>query len=505
MVVPALIEKYAEKIHGVISFYDRLIVTGTLPPLSYPQGMAGYLLRAGIRFFDYAQFAQPLREQIRANAQAVAQESGISIEFISKRRAFRKEERIGEIVKQRGSEPGLVHIFSAMEGCMSYAAHYDAETKRTTLQMKEGKCLHYYFYFIDSEFGLCYLRVPTWSPFRLQFYCNGHNWLARQLEQAGIAYELQDNAFVRIADVGQANQLAATFDVTRLHAKLDEAVARYMPVAAALQLTYTWSIMQAEYATDVIFKEQATLQAIYPHLVERFIQAVKPADIATFLGRKLHGNFQDEAGNRLNQRWLGTRLKHQMGPVAIKLYDKFGLILRIETTVNDVSFFDDLRIVQQRDGTQTLKRAKLKKSIYSLPTLQQKLQAANERYLLFLSAFQTPELGVAKLQQLTATVNDNDHRYKGFHLLDEEDTSIFRALLRGEFAIAGFTNKLLRQALPDKNSGQITRLLKRLHLHGLVKRIGRTYKYYLTVFGRQAATLALMLRTLHVIPALAAA
>ena len=71
-----------------------------------------------------------------------------------------------------------------------------------------GKCLHYYFYFIDAELGLIYLRVPTWCPFRLQFYCNGHSWLARQLTAAGIGFTLADNAFVRIDDWQRAQSLA---------------------------------------------------------------------------------------------------------------------------------------------------------------------------------------------------------------------------------------------------------------------------------------------------------
>ena len=509
MVTPSLVEKHADKIQGVISCYDRLVITGTLPPLSYPQGMAGYLSRAGKRLFDFGEFVKPLRENIRSHAQAVAQAHGVEIEFIRKQKAFRKEARIAQVVQERGNEPGLVHIFSAMEGCRAYEPHYDQVTKRTTMQIIESKCLHYYFYFIDAEWGLCYLRVPTCGcplgACRLQFYCNGHNWLAQQLKQAGIAYAAVDNAFVQIGDIQQANHLATQLEVAQLHSKLDEAVKSYMPVAAELQLTYTWSIMQAEYATDIIFKEAASLQAFYPHLIDTLIQAVKPADIATFLGRKLHGNFQGEMGSRMNQRWLGTRLKHQMGPVSIKLYDKFQQILRIETTVNDVTFFDDLRPVQHRDGTHTTQRTKLKKSIYSLPALQEKLHAANQRYLLFLSAFATPELGVAKLQQLTETVTHKQHRYKGFHLLTEEDTSLFRTLLRGEFVIAGFSNKQLRQALPDKNTGQITRLLKRLHVHGLVKRVAHSYKYYLTVFGRQAAAMALSLRSFLIIPVFAAA
>ena len=261
--------------------------------------------------------------------------------------------------------------------------------------------------------------------------------------------------------------------------------------------------MQAEYATDLTFKRQSSLQAIYPHLLEALIQAVKPADVATFLGRKLHGNCQGEMGNRFNVRWLGSRLKHQMGPVTIKLYDKFNIVLRIETTVNDVSFFKQFRQVHHRDGTTTTKWAAMKKTIYSLPALREALLAANRRYLKFISEVETPEVGVEKLHQLAETKVDNNRRYKGFNLFSEEDASFFRLLVRGEFAISGFANKSLRQLLPHKNSGQITRLLKRLRVHGIIKKVGRRYKYYLTEFGRQLALMALKLREMVVIPALA--
>ena len=115
---------------------------------------------------------------------------------------------------------------------------------------------------------------------------------------------MADNAFLMIDDFEQANQLAAAFDIEALHAKLDQYASDYCTVTGTLNLEYSWSIMQAEYATDVVFRSQATVEAMFPHLIESLIQAVKPADIATFLGRKLHGNYQDEMGNRFNKRWL---------------------------------------------------------------------------------------------------------------------------------------------------------------------------------------------------------
>jgi hypothetical protein len=503
VVTKLLPEKYRDDMYGVLNCYDRIIITGSLQPLCYAKGMTGYLYRHRIRIFDYTRFAEPLRDAIRANAQAVTQEHNLEIEFIRKGKSFRKEDRIRKILQSRGDHPGLVHIFSAMEGCRAYYPWHDKQTHKTYLKSKPGKCLHYYFYFIDEELGLCYLRVPTWCPFRLQFYFNGHNWLATQLKAQGIAFKQHDNAFLEITDFDAANQIAAQFDILSLHAKLEGLARMYCPAATVLDLEYSWSIMQAEYATDLVFKQRAALQAIYPHLLETLVQAVKPADIATFLGRKLHGNYQGEMGNRFNVRLLGSRIKHQMGPVSIKMYDKFNIVLRIEITVVNVSFFQQYRKVQHRDGSTTTKWAPMKKSIFTLPALQARLLAANQRYLKFISDIETPEVGVHKLHQLAETQVENDRRYKGFNLLAEEDASLFRLLLHGEFFITGFANKSLRQLLPNKSSSQMSRLLKRLRVHGLIKKVRRCYKYYLTEFGRQVATMALKLREMFIIPSLA--
>ena len=495
-------DKYRNQIYGVVNCYDRVIVAGSLQPFCYAQGMTHYLYQQQIRVFDYTQFVEPLRDEIRQNAERLAAENGLTIEFIRKKN-FRKEDRIRAVLKPRGEQPGLVHIFSAMESCPSYQPWHDKNTGKTYLKATTSKCLHYYFYFIDAELGLCFLRVPTWCPFTLEFYFNGHAQLAARLKERGIAFEQRDNAFTQIADFEAANQLAQDLNVEHLHAKLDELARQYCPAATTLQHQYYWSIRQAEYATDVVFKRPAVLQAIFSALIYVLAVCVQPDDIATFLGQKLHGNYQGEIGNRFNKRQLGRRVKHVLGPVSIKTYDKFGLILRIETTVNDVSFFRHYREVIHRNGTRETKWAKMKKSIYSLAPLQEVLLAANQRYLAYLSEIETPELGVSLLNRVSQTQVENQHSHKGFNLLAEEDAAVCRALLRGEFAISGLTRKALRAIFPDKTDGQLSRLLKRLRVHGLIKKIGKHYKYYLTKLGRSVAALALKLRELVIIPALA--
>jgi len=192
-----------------------------------------------------------------------------------------------------------------------------------------------------------------------------------------------------------------------------------------------------------------------------------------------------------------------MGPVSLKLYDKFGLILRIETTVNDLTFFKHYREVEHRDGSRETQWASMQKTIYSLPALRELLEAANRRYLEFLSAIEDPRAGRDKLDKLSQTVKQEGRSYTGFNLFDPNDDILLRTIARGEFNISGLQNKNLRRFLPGRNSGQISRLLKRLRLHGLLKNVGHTYKYYLTQFGKDVISTALKLRELVIIPQLA--
>lgn len=498
-----LTERYAKQISGVLSCFDRIVVSGTLPGVCYAEGMASHLRARGIKLFDYPKIMAVLREYIRERAEAIARGLGLTIEYIRSSDDFRKEERIQKIVAQRGEHVGMVHIFSAMEPCTSFYPWHDKPTGQTSLKRREGRCLHYYFYFIHEEFGLCYLRVPTWAPFRLQFYCNGHNWLARELEQEGIAFTQVDNTFVEVANWERAQTLSDRFPVDRLHHALDELAGMFCPVHKSFDVTYHWSLMQVEYATDLAFGRREDLSPVYDSLIRTATHAVKPEHVTMFLGRKLDPRYQAQLGTDFQTRIQGTKIKHHMGPVAVKMYDKLGRVLRIETLTNQVSFFKHHRKVEHRDGRQETKLAPMRKTIHSLDALRHLLGAANRRYLDYLSQLLDPSAGVRQMNKLCQPVQHHQRSYRGFNPFDREDCALLLALADGGHNLNGFYNRTLRRRLRGLTGAQVSRLLKRLRLHGLIKKIGHTYKYYLTKFGQQVVLTALKLRELVVIPALA--
>jgi hypothetical protein len=501
-----LLQRYADQIRGVISCYDRVIIRGAIPGFGYAKGMESYLRAQRIRLFDFPRFAMPLRDAIRSNAEQLAQAHGVEIQFI-RHHEIRKEDIVAQILEQRGDNPGLVAILSALEVCPTFEARYDQKTGRTSLRPDRAKCLHYYFYFIDEDMGLCFMRVPTWCPFGVQAYFNGHNLLAAKLRKAGIDYRTIDNAFTHIDDWDAAQKLADESDTRLVHEKLDHYARLFCPAIGMLAVSYHWNLAQVEYATDVVFRRQTDLRPIYETLVRTAVHAVKLAQVGTFLGRrhKLHSNNTDEIGNDFHTRIQGTRVKHHMGPCSIKMYDKAGIILRIETTTNDPSWFSHYRTVAHRNGTTSHELAPLKKSIYSLHDLRQLAVAANRRYLQFLSSLDDPSVAVATVGRLSEKVKDAGRGYSGFNFFAEPDLALFEAIIRGEHTIQGFRNADVRIHLPGKSPGQVSRMLKRLRLHGVIRKIGSSYKYYVSELGRTAITMGLKLKKLVLIPDLARA
>jgi hypothetical protein len=497
----SLTERYDERIAGVLSCYDRVVITGTLPGVCYAAGMTRYLHASGIRIFDYPTFAMTLRDRVRDRAAALAAEAGVTIEHIAKSH-IRKEAVVARVLKHRGDQPGLVHVISAMEACDSYRPWHDKASGKTLVRPDGGKCLHYYFYFLDAAFGLIHLRVPTWAPFRLQFYCNGHSWLARRLGAAGIGHSMVDNAFVRIDDWARAQDLADALSPDQLHRVLDRYAEQCCPVCEVFGQSYHWSLMQVEYATDLAFRSAITLGPLYQQLIRETVLSVKAEQVATFLGRPITPQLAQEIGSQFSTRIEGTCVKHRFGKSAIKMYDKAGIVLRIETTANDVSFFKHHRKVEHRQGPPTRALAPVKKSIYSLIDRREILLGCNRRYLAHLSALDDFSAGVRALGRLTGPRDVDGKTVKGINLFAPEDSAPLHALQNPRVNIAGIRRADLLPELGSFSPTRLSRQLRRLLDIGVIKRVTGTYRYYLTKAGRAATAAAGRLTEATIIPAL---
>jgi hypothetical protein len=335
-----------------------------------------------------------------------------------------------------------------------------------------------------------------------QFYCNGHNWLARQLAAEGINYTLADNAFVRIDDWQRAQDLADALSPDQLHRVLDGYAQQCCPVFDVFGQSYHWSLMQVEYATDLAFRSATTLGPLYDQLIRQTVLSVKAEQVASFLGRHITPHLAQEIGSRFSTRIEGTCMKRRFGKCSVKMYDKCGIVLRIETTTNDVSFFKHHRKVEHREGPPSRELAPAKKAIYSLIDLREIRLGCNRRYLAHLSALDDFSAGVRALDRLSRPRKLAEKTVKGINFFDPGDRALLHALQNPRVNIAGIRRADLLPDLHMFPPSRLSRHLPRLLDIGVIKRVSGTYRSYLTKAGRAATAAAQRLTARIIIPIL---
>jgi CRP-like cAMP-binding protein len=261
-----------------------------------------------------------------------------------------------------------------------------------------------------------------------------------------------------------------------------------------------------EYAQDLIFQDPGMMDQLFEELARQAVLAIKVQDVARFLGKRLPLGHDTQVNTHLGRRYAGLRLKHSFGPASVKLYNKPGGILRLEMTTYDVSFFKHHRQVVHRDGSKEQCLAAMKKSIYSLRDLAQLMQAGVRRYSQWLASLREHRASQADTTRLGQPAQDKQGRsYRGFNPFLEEDERVLQTLLRGEHALLGLTARGLRRVLEGWSRGRIGRLLKRFRLHGLLRKVGRTYTYHLTPLARRVVTAVLDVKNNLMVPQLTAA
>src|SRR5262249_27124244 len=245
--------------------------------------------------------------------------------------------------------------------------------------------------------------VQTWFPFTTQVYVNGHDWLARQLQQAGVGFVQHDNAFTQLDDPAKAQELADRFVKLPWPELLDSWTRQVNPLLEQPWLAGKnpyWVIDQAEYSTDVLFKSQEHLAGLYPRLLDHACVNFSAPDILTFLGRRLHPRFDGEVLTECKKdRWPGARIKHRVKNNWLKMYDKFAQILRIETVINNPREFK-VRRRKQRQGRWQMVWCPMNKGVSNFYHYQAVARAANGRYLEALAVVADPQPAYRRVQEL---------------------------------------------------------------------------------------------------------
>jgi hypothetical protein len=515
------IQRFSDKIIGVLSGFDRLILRGSLRQISYARngkGLQGLLCKQHVLLKDFGHYVESVSEQLKeASCQAaIAQQRPIHYLRSSKTDKHALAQKIAE---KDGIRNGLVAVFTCVEPCMSFRVGPNPQTKKLEIEYLLRKCLFIYHYLIDPQFGFMNARIQSWFPFQIQICLNGREWLAHQMDHAGIRYRRLENCFPWIENFEKAQKLMDRQLRTAWPRALDRFAHMLNPIHRKIfkdfPIRYYWSASESEWATDLAFKNPSALASVYPTLVLHAMTTFSSGDVMRFLGRRIRSDFEGEIVSDFKNRPEGVRIKHRVGKNSLKLYDKQASILRAEFTMN---YSRDFRVFRRKenDPRGQPKWHRLRLGVADLHRRAQVSQAANDRYLDALSTVDTSTRLGDLLDSISKPTTWNGKRVRALRPWAKEDLDLFRSVSRGEFSINGFRNRDLQALLfkgqpttlqeKQRRCGRVSRLLRLLRAHHMIKKVPSTYRYVLTAKGCRviAAVLTAQRITLDQINKLAA-
>lgn len=488
---------------GVLSGFDRLVLRGTMRMIAHTSGMLKFLSSVGVLLKDFGPYVERTSMRLKEASTAAARASGRPVEYLPSAQGS-KEEVALKIATRDAIRQGLIAVLSAVEPCVSFEIHRNRQERVLELRAVHRKCLFLYHYFIHPIFGFMHARIQTWFPFTIQVCLNGRDWAAREMDRAGIGYRRRDNCFVEVDDIARAQEILNRQRSFAWRRPLQRISRMLNPLHSSIfhqpWMDYYWSVHQSEWATDLMFRDPQTLQAVYPGLVRQAMDHFSSGDVMRFLGRKVTGAFGGEILGDFKDRFEGVRVKHRVDANSIKMYDKQGSVLRVETTINDPHPFKVFRTKEGDPDGERDWRA-LRKGIADIHRRAVVSQAANTRYLDALTPADCSMSLGRLVDRVTRPVTRQGQRTRALRPWSPDDHRLLKAVHRGEYKLAGFRNRDLQADLFDgpadtpeekkRRSAQVTRRIRMLRAQGLVKKVPRTHRYHLTAKGIEVVTAVL--------------
>ena len=501
-----LLGLYKDKVMGAISGLDRIRFRGTLRWLANEAGINSFLGCQGILLKNFTNWAKNITADIRECCDNRAGEYGIGTIYLNSS-GINKEKLARKIAEERDITTGPICNFSVLETCYAPKVKGNKAKKQLELKILPTKCIDIYHYFNHREFGFGHVRLQTWAPYNIFICLNGRHWLEHQLLKNEIEYIKDGNCFPWIKDVSMAQKLMDKQLKTNWPKMLNGLVKKMCPSLARilpLRPDYYWSADESEWATDIMFNSTEELDQLYPSLIYHAIRTSDSSSVMRYFGSRnisrsgqIKGRSPQEIVSDYRRRYEGVRVKHWKGGNSIKMYNKSGSILRIETTINNTRKFKVYRHPDD-DQEREAKWLPMRKGVSDLHRRCEVSDKCNQRYGDSLAMAQVQEKLKEVVSPACNKVKKKGKSYRGLNPWQEEDYQLLTFLAKGENALSGFRNKDLRswlypesKTLPKQEqkrySGRTTRRIKLLRVHGLVKKVAKENRYTLTAKGQKFA------------------
>jgi hypothetical protein len=459
---------------------DRVYLNGYVPKLQVGGQVLGFLTEhLGYPVASPALFKQ-IGDRFSHAVHSFAETKGIPLLHLNtpdrSRWDDRKVDRVRDYVS-KATQPGVVAIVIAQEVQKVFMGHRrrpKTDGPQFGFNKADRRVTVYYFYLLDPDFGLGFIKICSYFPYPLKMWVNGHDWAKRQAAAKGLDFTELANGFASCQDPARLQAIADQLTPAKLQAFFNYWIVRIpCPFTRADRLAGYWwqlSMRQVEISRTLVLDAPRRARALFEALVADNIGIGRPAVVSMLFARRVQRNTPGAFSTRVFTEGTQVRIDFFYKHCRVKLYLKEGRALRIETVVNDA---DDLDIL---------------KGLAHLPEVQRAARHINARVLTMLRVGQSCAIENALFAGVSRPCLRDGQRTGALRFGDGRVMALAGALCLTLHAIAGFNNRSLRALVGELlgttyTSAQMTYDLRRLRLHGLIARVPQSNTYFLTPQG----------------------
>lgn len=402
-------------------------------------------------------------------------------------------------------ESGLIGVWSCQETGSSFKSRFSPGSGRPALVAHRGPCKHLYLYSDHEEHGFMSVRIQTWFPYHVQVSMNGREWMARTLQRLGVPFAMAGNKVLACDDFAAA-QLALDQQLdTRWTEALDGFLATAFPTMKETLgdgLDYYWTLWQSEWATDFIADSPRDLQQVMDGLLRHAFMTGTSQRVLRYMGHPVtrlgypRANSGVQVSSRLLEFGEGARVRHWAGANSVKVYNEHN-VLRVETTMNDPGAFRVWRRTAGSAEDSPKRLLPLRKGTADTVLRARVSQDVNERMIANLAETRAERPVAELLLPVTSPVAKDSRRARPLNPTGR-DLELLRAMADPAFGVDGISNRGLRAKLAgtpwgagrsaQQLSARVSRHLRLLRDHGLIRKCPGRRRYLLTPKGRETTT-----------------
>jgi len=470
---------------------DRLLLNAYVPNLQVSGQVVTFLTQHLGFPIPSPALLEKIGNRFRREVKAFSAEHGVPILHLKKpdrtRWDDRKLDHVRPYLEKAEAEGhfGVVAIVAAQEFQWVFSAKNRSPKPGVAsfdFVKEERRVGMYYFYILDAEFGATFIKVCTYFPYPTKVWCNGHEWAKRQARHQCIIFGELANGFSSCDDPVALQAICDRFGPGDIQDFFDRWT-QVIPTPFTdedREAGYFWelSMRQVEVSRTLVFDDPRRARSFFEALIQDNINIGRPEQVAAVFAaqirtrgsRRTKGPFRTRVFSPGTDVKIDFSFKHSR----VKQYLKEGRALRIETVINKPK---DIGVLSRLEH---------------LPELIEKARQVNDRLLMIERAGQGCAIGSALFERIHQPYAREGQRTGALRFGDQRAMALAGALCIVVHAVTGFSNKSLRRHVAgllgkDYSSSQMSYDLRRLRLHGLIKRTPGTNSYVLTPEGIRVA------------------